>query len=331
MVLSGFPFQETNFIKYYRLEASLFNKYPTESTGSIQELAHHSSGGRIRFKTDATEISIEVNLKNPSRMTHMTWTGSLGCDIYVGSGTNRIYVTSVIPYSDASSNTYTRTVALPAGMKEVTINLPLYAGIQKMYVGFPSGASIGSPDPYTIEKPIVFYGHSMTQGCSASRPGMSYPQIVTRALDANLVNFGFSGAAKGEQIVIDSIAKVDMSAFVMDYDYNAPVDTLRATHYNVYKTIRDAHPDIPIIMISAANRGYKRSMDEVNTRIAIIMDTYNKAVAAGDTNVYFVNGSDIVSDGFRGDMFIDNTHMNDLGMHLMANTLYPILKEVLAK
>ncbi len=333
MVLSGFPFQDTNFIKYYRLEAALFNQYPVSPTGgdSVQKLAHHSSGGRIRFKTDATEITIEVTTKNASRMQHMTWVGSMGCDVYVGSGTNRIYVDSVQPYSDTSRSDYTRTITLPAGMKEVTINLPLYAGIQSMNVGFATGSQIGSPDPYTIEKPIVFYGHSMTQGCSASRPGMSYPQIVTRALDANLVNMGFSGSAKGEQIVIDSIAKIDMSAFVMDYDYNATVDILRSTHYNVYKTVRDAHPDIPIIMVSAANRGYKRSMDEVNTRIGIIMDTYNKAKAAGDDNVYFLNGSDIVPDGFRGDMFIDNTHMNDFGMYLMANSLYPVLKETLAK
>ena len=329
IVISGFPFNDTNFIKYYRLEAGLFNKYPNESSGSVQTLAHHSSGGRVRFKTDAAQISIEVTTKNASRMQHMTWVGSMGCDVYVGSGKNRVYVNSVQPYGDASANTYMRTINLPAGTKEVEINLPLYAGIQAMNIGFPAGASLGSPDPYMIEDPIVFYGHSMTQGCSASRPGMSYPQIVTRALDANLVNMGFSGAAKGETIVAESIAKIKMSAFVMDYDCNASVDQLRATHYNFYKIIRNAHPDIPIVLVSTVTEYYKRTIAEAQTRRQIILDTYNRAKAEGDDNVYFINGSDIVPEGYRGDLLIDNAHMNDLGMFSLANAIYPVLKGAL--
>lgn len=333
IVLSGFPFQSSNFIKYYRLEAALFNKYPSNPNGgdSIQKLSHHSAGGRVRFKTDATEISIEVTTKEALRMQHMTWVGSMGCDVYVGSGYNRVYVNSVQPTSDKSNNTYTRTLKLPEGMKEVMINLPLYAGVQSMAVGFPAGASIGSPDPYTIDDPIVFYGHSGTQGCSASRPGMAYANIVCRALDANLVNLGFSSSAKGEQIVAESIAKIKMSAFVMDYDHNAGVETLRATHYNFYKTIRNAHPDIPIILMSANTEGLSRTVEESEIRREIILDTLEKAKAEGDNNIYFVNGAEVVPEGYRGELVVDHGHMTDLGMYFTANALYPILKEALAK
>ena len=46
----------------------------------------------------------------------------------------------------------------------------------------------------SIDKPVVFYGTSITQGGCASRPGMSFVNIVGRDLDVPVVNLGFSGS-----------------------------------------------------------------------------------------------------------------------------------------
>ena len=50
-------------------------------------------------------------------------------------------------------------------------------------------------------KPIVFYGTSITQGASASRPGMAYPAIISRKLNVETMNFGFSGNGRFEESV----------------------------------------------------------------------------------------------------------------------------------
>lgn len=46
--------------------------------------------------------------------------------------------------------------------------------------------------------------------------------MLCRAVDAPLINLGFSGSAKGEIKVAELIGSLDLAAFVMDYDYNAP-------------------------------------------------------------------------------------------------------------
>lgn len=330
LAISGFPFAETNTLKYYRLDYSLYDKYPSNgSSDSVQRLSHHSAGGRVRFKTDADSIMVNVTLKMPARMTHMPDTGSCGCDVYVGSGANPVWVGVVDPGTSGSS--YNVKVDLPAGTKQVMIVLPLYAGIEKMSIGVPDGKSVSSPDPYLIEDPVVYYGSSITQGACASRPGMSYTDITTRMLGANLVNIGFSSSAKGETIVGETIARIKMSAFVYDYDHNGDVDNLRATHYNFYKIIRNAQPDVPIIMISRFSQGYSTTEAGAAERRAIIKATYDKAIAEGDKNVYFIDGADVYPAEYRGSCLVDGTHPNDLGMYFVANAIYPVLKEALTK
>ena len=259
----------------------------------------------------------------------MPYTGSCGCDVYVGSGANPLWVGNIRP--GVSGNTYNVEIALPAGTKEVMIVLPLYSGISTMSVGFPEGASISSPDPYVIEDPVVYYGSSITQGACASRPGMSYPDITTRLLGANLVNLGFSSSAKGETIVGETIARIKMSAFVYDYDHNGDLANLRKTHYNFYKIIRNAHPDIPIIMISRFSIGYSGTDSDLKARRDVIETTYKKALAEGDTNVYYINGVDVYPPEYRGACLVDGIHPNDLGMYFVANAIYPVLKEGLTK
>ena len=62
----------------------------------------------------------------------------------------------------------------------------------------------------------------MTQGACASKAGSCYTTLLARRLDAAQINLGFSGNAKGKEIIARYIASLDMSLFVYDYDYNAP-------------------------------------------------------------------------------------------------------------
>jgi len=60
---------------------------------------------------------------------------------------------------------------------EYMLYLPLYDGLENLEIGVKSTAIIGNPlvDSPRREKPVVFYGTSITQGGCASRAGMAYP------------------------------------------------------------------------------------------------------------------------------------------------------------
>ena len=138
--------------------------------------------------------------------------------------------------------------------------------------------------------------------------------MLSRRFDANFINLGWSGNGKGEKEIRDYMASLDMSVFVLDYDHNAPtVEHLEATHEPMYKAIRQAHPDIPVIMLV---RPHYNATDE-DARAKVIKKTFENAKANGDNNVYYLNGRQLMAiAGYDGT--VDNCHPNDLGFYSMA-------------
>ena len=75
----------------------------------------------------------------------------------------------------------------------------------------------------------------------------------------------------------------------MDYDHNAPdIDHLEKTHFRFYQIIRQAKPNLPILMISKPD--FDNVAEENVRRRDIVLKSYLKARAAGDKNLWFVDG-----------------------------------------
>lgn len=125
----------------------------------------------------------------------------------------------------------------------------------------------------------------------------------------------------------DYINTIDMGAFVYDYDHNAPtVEHLSNTHKPFFDRIREAHPNIPILMMTRPAEVYN---DDMKARRDIVKATYNAAVAAGDKNVYFIDGETFYGEFDRNLCAVDNCHPNDLGFFRMASVIRPVLKQML--
>ena len=205
----------------------------------------------------------------------------------------------------------------------------LYNGINELYIGLMMAKVLPAPD-FTIKKPVVFYGSSITHGACASRPGNTYPSCICRWLDANLINLGFGGGAKGELEMAEIISSIDMSAMVMEYDHNASsVEYLAATHEAFFKHIRQARPDLPIVLLSRPDFDLNPGPAETRPRREVIYNTYINAVNSGDRNVYFIDGESFFGTDNKDMCTVDNTHPNDLGFYRMAKVIYPVLKKIL--
>ena len=117
-----------------------------------------------------------------------------------------------------------------------------------------------------------------------------------------------------------------MSAFVYDYDYNAPdAKHLAETHERMFKIIREKNPKLPIIM---ATRPKMYLTDAEKERFKIIKKTYMNAKKNGDTNVYFVDGTKMFKGKGGEDCTVDGCHPNDLGFYAMAVAFEKELKKV---
>ncbi len=290
---------------------------------SIVQKSTQTAGGRIRFKTDSSYIAVKLLLHNTEKISLMTTVGAKGLDLYADG----IFIRSFVPTYDQGDGDFESVIELgEVKEREVTIHMPLYAGVIDFYVGVDEKATLSPAKPYKHEKPIVFYGSSITNGAAASRPGMTYESIISRKLDANHHNLGFGGSAKGETAMAEYISGLDMSVFVYDYDHNAPtVEHLKNTHEPMFKIIREKNPDLPIIMLSRPQYSLANNRDE---RFAVIKETYDNAVAMGDKNVYLIRGSELF-DGLDADFTVDAVHPTDLGFYKMAEALIPILDKLL--
>ena len=291
----------------------------------VYYLHANTAGGRVRFKTNSPYVAISTKMAGITRMDHFPLCGTAGFDLYADGE----YVKTFRPPYDMADG-YESLIELgTAKMREITINLPLYSDICELYVGLARDAEIHAPTPYRVEKPVVFYGSSVTQGGCASRPGNSYQGFITRWLDCDHINLGFSGNAKGEEEMADYIASLDMSVFVSDYDYNTPnAEHLAATHERLFKKVREAHPDLPIIIVTRPKPHYYEGEDL--ECFAVIKATYEHAIAAGDKNVYFIDGRTLLGEiGFEGT--VDTVHPTDLGFYYMAKRIAEELKAVFSK
>lgn len=313
-------------------EKGKFRRIPEDVAKKVSEgvyfLHTNTAGGRVRFKTNSSRISIIAKMDHLGLMPHFALTGSVGFDLYAKEKKNVVYCGSFIPPFNVSGG-FESTIQLPnSNMKTFTINFPLYSEVAELYIGIENNAVLEKAEDYTIAKPVVFYGSSITQGGCASRPGSSYQSILSTKFDFDYINLGFSGNAKAEDEIVNYIGNLDMSVFVMDYDHNAPtVEHLQNTHEKMFNAIRGQNPDLPIILMS---RPKYYLNDEEKIRLEIIRTTYQNALAKGDNNVYLITGKDLMKLA-RDEGTVDNCHPNDLGFFSMACAVEKVMKKIFIK
>jgi hypothetical protein len=190
--LAGFAWFAANRL-YRRLPETALAPLPP----AVDSLANCTAGGQIQFQTDAAVLSVRVKLRGKPNMDHMPATGQCGVDCYLGTPGAMHYRSTT--RMDIAQAAYEHVLFNDpeSGLRQVTLNLPLYQGVEDIEVGVSSGAQVLPPADYAKPGRVVVYGTSITQGGCASRPGMVYTNILSRALNLEFINLGFSGNGKG--------------------------------------------------------------------------------------------------------------------------------------
>ncbi len=332
---------------YYDKTESRYRRMPSDIAKTVSDgvlwLSNNTAGGRLRFKTNSPYVAVKCVAPNCGVMNHMTIVGMNGISLYGDGKYVQMYTPDFVTIKNGNGERYAVNedryafsgirYFLSEGEHEVELYFPLYNGVIELFIGLKEGSTLKKAKEYKHSKPVVFYGSSITQGGCASRPGNDYVSLLSRNLDTDVLNLGFSGNAKGEKTMAEYLASLDASVFVLDYDHNAPsAEHLKATHYPLYRTIRDRHPDTPILFItkpdfpvyaSAVIRGNEEE------RRAVVYSTYLKAMEEGDKNVAFIDGETMFEGDDRDACTVDGCHPNDLGFYRMAKTVYPVLKQLL--
>ena len=130
----------------------------------------------------------------------------------------------------------------------------------------------------------------------------------------------------------EAINSLDLSVLVLDYDHNAPdIEHLQKTHEPFFQTIRKAHPELPVIIVSRCDFSYNSlaAAEICRRRREVIFQTFDNARKNGDKKVWFVDGEKLFGTDLHDCCTVDGCHPNDLGFYRMYKTMLPVLKEAL--
>ncbi len=330
-LITGFPWINKESI-YRRLP--LNPKY--KLTDAVNILADCTAGGQIHFKTDSSKIHIKVFLSGIANMVHMPATGQCGFDLYIGNETNLHYC-STTKYDHR--NTEYECLLYDGTTKEnknVLINFPLYQGVNEVYIGIEENCNIFAPPKFVYSKDIVFYGTSITQGGCASRPGMAYTNILSRKLNANCINLGFSGSGCGEPEMAKIISEMNnIGLLVLDYEPNClSTENYMETLPKFIEIFRKKQKQVPILVISRISYSldifYPETLKERVERNNFQKYLVDSLRAKGDSALFFCDGSTLLGEDFH-ECTVDGIHPTDLGFSRIADKLYRVIKEILDK
>ncbi|MGI9509405.1 MAG: SGNH/GDSL hydrolase family protein [Geminicoccaceae bacterium] len=292
------------------LEDGDLSRLPNRISSNLREplrrLERNTAGGVASFITSSRNLKISALIES-SKPGHMTDIMSAGVDVYE----NGNYLESFYSKRGILNE---ELILQTEGIKTIDVYLPLYGNVNEINF-FDEGGS-KSNSPVRHKNVILYYGSSITQGCCASNPAMSFPAIVSRLLDVEQINLGFSGNGLGDLEIAEYIVELNPSIVVLDYWANPSVEFYDETLPVFIGKIRSKLVDTPIVVTSTfANPGREdaqRNKDEISTR------TVEHLRSRGDDNIYYADGL-LNEDEIDG--LVDARHLNSYGFHLVADRL----------
>ena len=325
------------------LKESPYDRLPISYKEKVREpvwdLSKASAGITVRFHSNSTSINLKWTVLNDFDMPHMAATGIKGIDLYTKYNNKWRYVTTAgalvglktyqnksIPAD--SVNEYELIKNMTPEFREYKLFLPLYDGVTKLEVGIDSTASIEKASPSAV-KPIVFYGTSITQGGCASRPGMAHTNIISRKLDVDCINYGFSGNGRMETPIVELISEIDARFYVIECLQNMDSEQVSERVKPLVDIIRTKHPNTPIVLVE--NMMYTMAfLDQTQeTRLiqenAALKNEYDKIIKSGTPNIFYIkDNKDFLVDN---EGTVDGVHLTDLGFLRYADYLMENFKK----
>ena len=310
-----------------------FSRIPERYKGvfskHIWNLGLNSTGVYIRFSSDSGTFRFTWTSTLGSNLDNMSLIGVRGLALYVRDEKDWMYVGTARPSKKGNDNDFTFSRdKLDGAFHEYMLYLILYDGVKNLKIGVPEGKTVGQPvlNLPDDERPVILYGTSITQGASASHPGMSGGNQLSRLMDRSVVNMGFSGNGYLEPEMAEYLASFpDPYAYVID-NWNGGPEIGRDHLETFLSIIRKAHPDTPILLMGRAERPSSRyntsDENDFKGKEAVMDEVCRKFRKAGDRKIHHICPTVL---GRGNSSTIDGSHFTDPSFTIWADDAYRTL------
>lgn len=281
--------------------------------------AQTPAGVRLTSITDSTQLLVELTKEGGDRQA---------LDLAVDGKT-----VQSVPF-EGRQRQQVRFDSLPGGTKLVEIHLPACGRIVIHGVGVDDGASSyawADPRPRWIT-----YGSSITQCRRAGSPTRAWPAMVARAHGWHLTNLGFGGQCHFDPIVARTIARLPADFISLCLGINTHQQSFNARTWlaavtGFVLTLRDGHPDTPLLVISPIISP-PRETGPGQTGLTLelmrqwLAELVDKLQARGDRRIAYLSGLEIIGAGDVG-LLGDQVHPEADGIEIMGRRIAEIFAE----
>ncbi len=292
----------------------------------VWELAQNSAGIAAHFRSNSSEIHVKWEVLNDFHMCHMPGTGIRGLDLYVKENGKWFFLGTGKPYKKENQRRLIKN--LNSDEKEFMLYCPLYDGLVSLEIGLDPEATLTKVE--RKEKPILFYGTSITQGGCVSRPGMAYPAIIGRKLGRENINLGFSGNGRMDPEIIDYIASVDVDCYIFDCFPNMDLEMIKERTERELKKLLEAHPNTPVLVTpNIMSEDGWFDPEVYNACVAEndeLVDIY-KRLKKDHKNLHMIPFDKIRHVAVEGT--VDGIHLTDVGAMRMAEVMSRYIKRLI--
>ena len=303
-------------------------KYKKTVREEVWDLSENSAGVSILFSSDTVNLSVKWSIKHDLRMNHMTDAGIKGVDLYTKRNKNWQYTNTCLP--NGKQNEQILFEDIEKKNREYCLYLPLYDTLTDMQIGLDDDSSL---DNITFQnKPLVFYGTSITQGGCASRPGLVHTNIISRKLGRECINLGFSGNGHLENSIGNIMSNIDTKLYVVECMYNVDKEMIHERIKPLIKAIR-ANPqakNTPIVFMEQVvidmghlNTAFISSVMEKNEELN---KQIQESINEGERDLFIIKHTGAIDDD--SEATVDGIHFNDLGFQRYADHFLKNVKEL---
>jgi len=319
---TNFTTTRLNLCKFPKEAQEEIKDYGAGAVSEMKNLNSSACGVRLRFFTDSKKLIFKVKFKRRWGYLKMVNWGGFGFDVYGLNNEEYIHRTVFAPNN--GHNIFAETI-LPPENGQLCIFLPNYNTIEELYMGIEPGSTIKSLNyPPDKRLPVLFYGNSVTQGAAASHSGNSFPNIVSKILNRDILNISCSACCRGTDTMAELMGKINCHSIIIDYTRNAySTQIFKDTHEKFYKKVRSLHPDKKIVLMTSQSFNHWRDYDEFDE---IVAQTYKNAIDRGE-NTEIINQKQLFNDEDYDIIAIDSTHYTDYGMHKIAKKICELIEK----
>jgi lysophospholipase L1-like esterase len=190
----------------------------------------------------------------------------------------------------------------------------------------------GRIEPAPADQPRwIAYGDSVAEGWAASGPAYAWPAVAGRQHGLDVVNMGYAGAARGEVASAEQIAALDADVISITHGTNCwtrtphSVDMMLAAVAAFIDTVRQGHPDTPIVVVGPVVRpDAETTPNRFGATLAELRHAMEEEAAHRD--VVVIPGADLI----RPEHLADGIHPDDEGHRILADVIGAEVAKALA-